>query len=69
MNDHLTSCPHGVRHPHPCRECEDAGPTSTEVSELLARLDRVGVHNSVTARYCKEAALMIRALVASNAWR
>lgn len=29
-------------------------------SDLLARLDRVGVHQSVAARYCKEAAAEIR---------
>lgn len=30
--------------------------------DLLARLDRVGVHQSVAARYCKEAAAEIRRL-------
>lgn len=34
-------------------------------NDLLSRLDRVGVHQSVTARYCKEAAAEIRRLQAA----
>lgn len=32
------------------------------MEDLLTRLDRVGVHQSVTARYCAEAAAEIRRL-------
>jgi len=32
------------------------------MEDLLTRLDRVGVHQSVAARYCKEAAAEIREL-------
>lgn len=32
------------------------------LDDLLSRLDRVGVHQSVAAKYCKEAAAEIRRL-------